>query len=499
MTAADRRRLVTGAIFAATTAWSVPAGAQQQAGSWYEALARRPGSARARRFTLPAIERRTLSNGVSMLVVSRRTLPLVSVRLVLDRGMMLEPQGKEGLAALLPAMVGEGTRTATASELADLIDDLGHPITLQGFTTITRGLEPSLRLLAEMLSEARFPSDALEDQKKRLIADLERARGSAQATATRILNVLLYGASHPFARTASARSVGSITRDDLVRFAADHLVPERMTLIIVGDVAADSVFSVVERTFGRLRTPVAQRARRSPAVPAAPGPTRIYLFDVPGAPQSIIRIGQLGPSIDSPDQVGLDVLNTVFGAVSASRLNTNLRQTHSYTYGAYSRLQWRPAPEPSTWTSQAEVSTAKTDSALIEWMRELRGLGRARPTTPEELRFALTNRIAGLPGRLETLSDLAAMLADLVSNNVPLDYFERYVAVASALTTASVDSVARRYVDPDHQVIVIVGDRRRIEGPLRAARIAPITIVDGEGVPPSAPEKPAERPHIFCP
>jgi zinc protease len=474
------RAVVVIACAGAFAGVAAPASAQQRTRPESLDRSKRPSASPARDFKLPKAEQRTLANGLEVYVIEHRELPVVAVRASLDIGPVLDPPGKEGLSALVSAMLSEGTTSMTADQVAEAFADLGNSVTPSGFAAVTRNVERSLELLADMLANPSFPQEALDRQKQNTSAALERANESPQTVAGRIFNSVVHGADHPYARTATARTVASITRDDVVRFHARYVRARNTKLLVVGDVTADGVVPMIERAFATLQ-PGGTAASYEVSPPRVHGPTRIYLYDRPGSPQSVVRVGHIGPRRDSQDHFALEILNTVFGGLSGSRLNRNLRQTNSFTYGAFSRFQWRRGPEPSTFISQADISASKTDSALVEWMRELRAIRGDRPITRAELDFAKTNRVAGLPARLEAASDLAAMLGNLLANSVPLDYYERYIAAVAKLTEADLAPLARRHIDPDNSAIVIVGDRKLIEPGLRVANIAPIVLVDENG------------------
>lgn len=475
--------LVTAAVVLVAVG-ALPAQTQQRSQPVTLDRSKRPTPGPAREFRLPRAERGTLSNGLAVYLIESHELPIVSVRAISKVGPLLDPVGAEGLSVLMSGMLGEGTTTMTADQLAEAFADLGSPVTPSGFTTIAPNLERSLELLADMLVEPSFPQEALDRQKQNTITGLQRAKESPQTIAIRIFNAVVYGAGHPYARTATEQTVANITREDLRRFHAEYVRPQNLTLLIAGDVTASEVAPMVERAFAKLERGGTTATYELPP-PVAHGPTRIYLYDRPGSPQSVVRIGHMGPSRDSEQHFGLETLNAVFGGLSGSRLNQNLRQARSFTYGAFSRFQWRRGRELSTFISQADIAAPKTDSALVEWMRELRGIQGERPITAAELNFAITNRVASLPARLEAVTDVATMLGDLLANDVPLDYFERYIRTVAALTEADVTELARRYIAPERSAIVIVGDRTLIETGVRAANIAPVVIVDenGSGIP----------------
>ena len=244
-------------------------------------------------------------------------------------------------------------------------------------------------------------------------------------------------------------------------FHRAYVRPQNVKLVIVGDVTAAIVLPRVERALGkweRGRTTVSYEV----PPPKGAGKTTIYLFDRPNSPQSVVTIRHMGPSRTSDDFHALEVMNTVLGQLSGSRLSQSLREKRAFTYGINSAWQWRRAPEPATFISGSSVVAAKTDSAVLEWVQELRGIRGERPVTDRELDFARTDRVAGLPASMESNDQVAEAEANLPRNNLPADYYQQYVRRVSAITGADVAAVATKYVDPENLAIVIVDESGKV-------------------------------------
>jgi len=431
-------------------------------------------------FKFPKVDLRTLGNGIPVAIVENHDLPIVAVRAVIAGGSRLDPVGKEGVWQLVAAMLREGTATLSADQLAQSFADLGSTVLPTGFTTITRHFPRSVELMTEMLMRPSFPPAAFERQKANLVSGVQRAKEQPSALATRVLSRVLYGAGHPFERAATEQSVATITRDDLLTYHMQYLRPENVKLVVAGDVRAASVMALLERTLGRW-PPGGTRPPSTVPIPKNVAGTTIYLLDRPNSPQSTVLVGRIGPQRTTADFYALEALNTVFGALSGSRLNQILRERRAFTYAARDSIVWRRAPEPSTFLGSADIAMAKTDSALMLWVSELTDIRASRPVTDEELDFAKSNRVAGLPRLFESIDGLATRIAGLLDNGLPLNFYEQYMTRIARLTTADLAAAAKRHVDPDHLAIVVVGDRRRIEPALRAANIAPIVIVDDVG------------------
>ena len=217
---------------------------------------------------------------------------------------------------------------------------------------------------------------------------------------------------------------------------------------------------------------------RSYGWPAPLAQTTIYLHDRPNSTQSVIYAASTGPRRDVPEYYALDLANTVLGGSFLSRLNTNLRETHGYAYGAGSGFQFRRRPEIGQFTARAEVQTDKTDSSVVEIMNELRGIAGGRPVTQTEFDLAMGNAVKGLPLAFETVSQIAGAATTILQDSLPLDYYSTISQKYGAVTVADVNAAAKRYIDPAKLAIVIVGDRKQIEQKLRALNVAPVVVVD---------------------
>ena len=293
---------------------------------------------------------------------------------------------------------------------------------------------------------------------------------------------MLFGPAHPFARRMTATSIAAITRDDLVRLHDQYVRPENVTLTIVGDVSETALMASVTKVFGEWQP---NGKRVDVAVPAAPPakPTTIYIYDRPGSPQSTVFIGQSGPPGTTSDYFALDALGALLGGPTGSRLTQSLREERPLTYSVAHRPVWRRINDPSSIFGSANVDAAKTDSAVAVWLDELKGVAGSRPPVEKELEFARAVTVGSLPTRIETIDEMANRLNVVANGDFPATFYNDYIAGVGRVTTADLARVAKLYIDPSHTTIVVVGDRKVIEPPLRAANIAPIVIVDDNGKP----------------
>lgn len=435
--------------------------------------------------TMPTTVERMLPNGLRLVVVSQRKLPLLDAVLVLRHGSEADPIGKEGLASLTAALLREGTATRTSPQIAEQQAFLGVRLTAGASleqTTIslhtpTAVLDSAFALMADLVLHPGFPDAEFTRVRSEALTGLLQLRDRAPAIADRAFAALMYGETHPYGRPTAGTevTVEAISRSDVQGFWQSWYRPNAATLILVGDITADDAERRAGALFGGwVRAPLPTIAT---ATTPASTSTGITLIDKPGAPQSSFRLGAVAVGRNTPDYPALMVLNTVLGGSFTSRLNNNLRETRGYTYGAGSSFTMRREAGP--FAARAEIVAEKSDSALLEFMKELRAI--REPLSTQELEKAKQYLILGFAERFETTSDVASQLAPLVTYGLPLDTWSRFQREVERVTAADVQRVATQYINPQSLRIVIVGNRATIEAPLRATNVAPLQIRDAMG------------------
>jgi zinc protease len=475
------KRFLTAIAVASVAAGCAPAAAPAVApgmpGPDYPTMP--PALGPAPTLRLPEPVRRTLPNGMAVLYVRKAELPLVQAVLVARGGLSDDDAGMPGLASFTAAMLDEGAGGRSALELADAVEQLGATLSTGAawdaaqvsLGVLRRQFPAALQLMADVVIRPDFPAGEVQRLREERLTELARGRDEARVVAGNAFSSLLYGGDHPYGRLSSTASVRRIDRAALEAFHRRYYLPSSATLILVGDVD-ESLHPAVERAFGAWRGgDVAPAA--TPEPPAPSDAARIYLVDMPGAAQSEIRIGHPAVARDHPDFYALTVMNTLLGGSFTSRLMQNLRETHGYTYGAGSSFQMRRGAGP--FQASSAVVTAKTDSAVIEFFRELNRI-RDEEVTAEELDRAKNFVALRLPQSFETTGQVAARIAELVIHGLPLDYYETYVQRVMAIDAAEVQRVARQHLHPDRSAIVVVGDRQTIESGLRALPVGTLEV-----------------------
>jgi zinc protease len=434
----------------------------------------------------PAIQRATLDNGLQVLLLERRTAPLVHVTLAVDAGYAADAPARAGAASLALELLSEGTVSRDTFAIVDALDAAGARITtsstldlsLVRLQALSPALAPALEIFAEVVRQPSFPQDLVALARDRRLAQIRQEQATPTSAAYRLLAGLLYGPGHaygnPITGTGFPQTVAGLTRDDLVRWHRDWFHPNQATLIVTGDVSMGTLRPALDEAFGDWRPGTAPSKSVAP-VPATRG-GHVYLIDRPGADQSVIVAAHVSERGGHVDDLAIETVMRNFGGLATSRLNRNLRLDKGWSYGTSGQLVAARGQRPFIVT--APVQTDRTSEAIRELVAELRGIAGARPIAGEEFASLMRTQTLGLPGRFATLASLDAAATQIVNYGYPDDHFATYARRVRTLDERDLDRAAQTFIRPDEVVWVIVGDLSRVEAGIRALELGIIERVD---------------------
>jgi len=434
----------------------------------FRAAAPPPGPPRPYHF--PDVTRKTLGNGLRILVAENHAAPLLSVRALVRSGADHDTAEVAGLASLTADLLDEGAGDRDTVRLAEDLGLLGASLgtgadwdaTYVSVDVLSRNAAPALELFADVVRRPLLPSDALERVRSERLMELLQQRDEPAAIAAKRFSGLIYGSgAYGNSVSGNAESVARITLEQVRGYYATHFTPNNTAIIVAGDVDANETIALLERLFGDW--PQAAEAQRPVISPQRFDSNRIYLIDRPTAVQSEIRIGHLGVPRACDDYFPLSVMNALLGGVFNSRINLNLRERHGYTYGARSTFAFRRQAGP--FVVAAPVRNEVTRESVEEVFAELRRM-RSADVEPGELDDVKNYLIGVFPATVQGSSDIAGRLLDMELYDLPHDYFDRYRDNIASITKEQIEEVARKYIDPDRAVIVIVGNAAQIREPL---------------------------------
>lgn len=445
-----------------------------------------PALGAPRPLQLPAIQRFKLSNGLPVVFMEKRGVPIIQVNMMVKTGSAMDPSDRSGLASLTAAMLDEGAGALSALELADAIDFLGaristgagaHTSSVALHTPVSK-LAEALPLMADIAIRPRFDMEELERLRKERLTSLLQWHDQPSTIASITFSTKLFGPRHPYGLPGmgNEQSLRAMRVADLRRFHEAYYHPNNAALIVVGEINRGELEKHLEAVFGGWKGRTTATVNWPDAVQVEQ--RTVYLVDKPGAAQSEIRIGRIGVPRTTKDYFPLVVMNTILGGSFTSRLNQNLRETHGYSYGAGSFFDMRPLPGP--FMAYSAVHTAVTDSALAEFFKELNGI--LKPIPDNEFEKAKNYLALGYADNFESVGQIAGMLADMILYNLPDDYFNTYVEKVLAVKKEDVERVAREYIVPGKTLVVVVGDKAVIEKGIRRLNLGKLEVLSVEDV-----------------
>ncbi len=447
-----------------------------------------PPSATPPDLSFPKFERAKLSNGLSVILARRNTIPAVNMMLTFNAGYASDAFSSPGTARLAMGMIDEGTDTRSALKISEEIDGLGARLNTgsdldQSFislNTLIQNLDPALDILADVVLHPSFPETEIDRLKKEQLATIQREKSQPNGMAFRILPRFLYGESHPYSNPLSGSGyeagVKDISREQLVKFHETWFKPNNATLVVVGDIQIDELKTRLEKKFGGWKNgPVPDK--RIFEVKKSSEPV-IYLMNRPGSIQSLIIAGNLTEPFGKLDEAALSLANSIIGGEFTSRINMNIREDKHWSYGASSFVMDATGQRPfMVYTS---VQSDKTFEALREIDRELKEFVTLNPATDDEVARNRENKLLQIPGKYETMSSLSNGINQIVHYGLKDTYFEDYARELKTIKTADVRNVTGDIITPSGMVWVVVGDREQIEEPLKKLGYT-IHMIDADG------------------
>ena len=438
-----------------------------------------PGLVRS--FDFPPVHSDALDNGLRIRSVQVGRLPIVTAMLVLDAGEGLLDDSRAGLAVLTGDCLEGGTTKRTGVELAEALETIGAGLsigtgwdsTTVSLSCIADRLDEAMGLLAEVVLQPSFPDDEVERIRGQRLAAIRQREMDPVGIATTASRRLTYREGVPYGRPLGGKveSVGPLNPDAAAGFVVARYRPKGSGLVVVGDVDAGQVRSLVETHFGAWTGGTESR----PEIDAEPRTREreIVVVHRAEAVQSEIRIGHVGQARSTPQYFPLRVLNTVLGGAFTSRLNLNLREEHGFTYGVRSRFLVRRGAGP--WCVSTAVGTDVTADAVREAVFEITALVAEGPTQEEV--DAARDYLAGVfPLELETTGQIAARIAELLIYDLPDDYYAAYRDRIRSVTLEEACEAARDCIRPDEMTVVVGGDAEEVQGPLDELGWAPVTV-----------------------
>lgn len=410
-------------------------------------------------------KRTELDNGVVLLTSEQRALPMISIELLIDAGARYDGGGQEGLANLAARLLTYGTKRRSTLQISDALDFIGASLSTGcsenlasvSMTILKKDLSVGLALLAEVLTQSTFPQEEIDRQKQSIVASLKAREEEPGDIAERRFAAALFPDS-PYGRPVEGMesSVSAISQKGLREFYERYYRPNRTIMAVVGDVAAEEIAEALNQAFGSWKK---GEPGGKPLVPSAAGaPTLIRVNKE--LTQANIIMGHEGVSRGNPDYYAIQVMNNILGGGGfSSRVVDSIRNERGLAYSVYTYF----SADKSHGAFQFVMQT-KNDSAreAMRIAREEIERIRHEPVSEQELNDAKDYLTGSFPLRLDTNRKVANFLAQMEFFQLGLDYPDRYGDFIRKVTREDVLRAAKRYLQPEKLITVVVGNQNKI-------------------------------------
>jgi zinc protease len=481
-----RRLVVTAALLASAPALAQAPFARSGIADWSQ----QPKPTAEPAFKPPVAKRQKLKNGMSLLLVENRALPIVSMQLVIPgAGAASDPKVKGGLASFTADLLDEGAGDLTAIGIAQESDRLGAGVSAAVDTdaayvtvsTLTKTLEPTLDLVTKIVTQPTFDAAEFARVRGDRMTALELRRDRPREVVGIVLGGALYGADSPYGHptTGIREQFKDITLADVQTFYKERFNPAAATLIVVGDFDARALRAKLDAGLGTWTQPAAKKPVK-PAARAEKLGRRLLLVDRKDAAQSDVRIGLVGIERKDARYDALEVLASTLGGGFTSRLVQRLREQLGITYGAGAGMSYRVARGP--FLISTAIVTPETSTGLSEIVKMLDELA-TRDVPADELDKSKQNLIRALPAQFGTNMATASAFAELVLHGLPDNWYAGYAARIRKVGAKDVRAAARSIIPSKNMVIAIVGDLGKIRGDLDKLGLGEPAMYDLYGAP----------------
>ncbi|MAP01815.1 MAG: peptidase M16 [Flavobacteriales bacterium] len=403
-----------------------------------------------------------LENGLKVFVVENHKLPKVSFQLSIDKDPKLET-GHVGLSSMMGDMLSAGTTTKTKQQIDEEIDFIGASISTfsSGIyaSCLSKHKEKVLEIASDILLNPAFPEQELEKKKKRLMSSLKSVKTDANSISSRVGGVLKYGKNHPYGEVQTSSDIDGITVELCKEYYKTYFRPNISYLVIVGDIDVEESKALVENYFGsweKAEVPIHKYSN-----PEKVEGVRVAFVDKPGAVQSLISVMYpIDYKIGAQDNAKVSVMSNIFGGAFSSYLNANLREDKGYTYGARGRIS--PDKIIGQFNASASVRNEVTDSSISEFLAEMNHI-KNEPVSDEDLNRIKNNMNGDFALSLERSQTIARFALNVVRFNLPQDYYQTYLSRLQSVSKEDVQAAAKKYIDPDNCIILVVGNKEVAE------------------------------------
>ena len=426
---------------------------------------KKPGSGANPVIKAPDYWTANFENGLKIIGSKTDEIPSVSIQINFEAGHRYESLDKTGIAELLASMMEESTTKHTAEEISELLEKLGSNVSIYNdgndvvmyISSLTKNIDATLAIAEEMLFESKFDKQDFERNKKQTIEAIENRVTSASTIANNVFDKLLYGSYNinGIPDLGTIETASKLTLEDVKKYYKEMLSTKLASAVIVGAVSKEEILpklNFLKKFSSKNVIPKAE-----PVVKIEK--TKIYFVDKENAPQSEIRIGYMALPYDAiGDFYKATIMNFPLGAAFNSRINLNLRELHGFTYGA--RSGFSGDKFTGTYSAKAGVRANATDSAVVEFMKEIKQYA-DKGITKEELAFTKSSIGQSEALKYETAQNKAGFIKRILDYNLDKAFTDVQTKLLKEITKEEIDAIAKKQLTYDNMIVLVVGDKKQ--------------------------------------
>lgn len=371
----------------------------------------------------------------------------------------LEPADKLGLQNLCGSVMRSGgTTTMSADQINERMEFLAGSVSPTSLSIHVRHVDEALKIWLDILTNPAFPEDRIKREKDAMAAPLRNRNRNLTGVATQAWDRLMYGEDSPITAEVTEKTIGAITRDDVVAWHKKYWGANNAILVVAGDFKTADMLAKLEATFGKWRNADAKATPNWPKVGGVAAKPGVYMVQPLGATnnQGVIRIGALSLTQDDPDYPAVDLMNYTLGGGSfSSRITQVVRNDNGLAYSASSGVG-ADVHYPGAFAAFTQTKNSTVVYASQLMMNEIERMYNG-DVTQKDLNFAKSARINAFPSMFSTTFGNITSFARLELEGRPRDYYESYLERYQKVTLADIKRVAKKYLQPDKMVVLVTG------------------------------------------
>lgn len=423
-----------------------------------------PAAATLEKVLFPQVRTAHLSNGVAVYLLQFGTQEIVELSALFPAGKSFE--SAPSVSSFAAKMIQEGTRSHNSLEFARALDRFGAFIHVEsgyesasvGLTSLSKHLQSTIPLWAEMMLEPSFPAEELEKLRERTVQHLDVEEQKTGYIARKEYNRLLFGTQHPYGAHSEKGDIRAIALEQLKAFHATHFHIANASIVATGRFDEAQLLSLLDATVGRQKLDSAEQRvslAGSHARWAMPAPaTGLQYFEKADSMQATIRVGHRAFPRSHPDHYPMQVANTVLGGYFGSRLMKNIREEKGYTYGIASA--WLTMKYDGIFVVQTDVGNEYINPTLAEIKKEMQLLI-DKGVTAAELDLVRNYMLGRSATGRETPSQLLSLIQNALINDFAFDEIDRKHDIMMALRPKDIQRLAAQYFQPSQLLEVVCG------------------------------------------